>query len=238
MLFGMRHGINKLEIEYSKLFEHLQSLFGYLPRSDNNDLPLCSSLFISWYYSTPFKRSKEKINDDHDDVEEVHLPIKKQRIEKEHFSPPPLPSSSSSSSSCSSSSTIKHPLNLTSIHKDVGPEGKRRWRDLIKIPVIIPTQKEKWRNGLYDEHHLDSDILKSDPVYNMNDFKKLEVEIDKMMEAKKKLLLLLFLLFLIPTSFLLLHLLLLSLLLLFQDVLLLVLLLVLILLLVLLQFRI
>jgi hypothetical protein len=86
-------------------------MVGYLPRSDNNDLPLCSYLFHSWLYSTPFKRPKEKVSDDD---EEFHIPTTKQRIEKELFPPPPFPSSSSSSTS---SSTIKQPRNLTNVHK-------------------------------------------------------------------------------------------------------------------------
>jgi hypothetical protein len=38
---------------------------------------------------------------------------------------------------------------------------------------------------LCDEHHIDSEILKNNPTYNANDFKKLEIEIDKMMDAEK-----------------------------------------------------
>jgi hypothetical protein len=38
-------------------------------------------LFNSRRYSIPLKRPKDKVDDD-DEVEEVHLPIKKQRIGK------------------------------------------------------------------------------------------------------------------------------------------------------------
>jgi hypothetical protein len=124
MLFGIRRDIDKLQLEYDKLFEHLQLMVRYLPRSYNNNLPLCSNLFNSWLYSTPFKRPEEKVSDD-DEVEEIHIASKTQRIEKERFPPPPLPSSSSSSSSI-----INKPRVLTSIHKDVDKEGKRRLKRL------------------------------------------------------------------------------------------------------------
>jgi hypothetical protein len=57
-------------------------MVGYLPRSGNNDLPLCSSLFNSWNYSTSNKRPKEEIDND-----EFQVTSKKQRIEKEDFLP-------------------------------------------------------------------------------------------------------------------------------------------------------
>jgi hypothetical protein len=47
LLFGMRCNIDKAQAEYNKLFKHLQSMVGFLPKSDNNDFPLYSSLFNS-----------------------------------------------------------------------------------------------------------------------------------------------------------------------------------------------
>jgi hypothetical protein len=93
---------------------------------------LCSKLFDSWYYSSSLNRQKEE----DDEVEELHLPTKKQKIEIEHFAPPPFPSSSSSST--------KSSRNYTSIQKDVGKEGKFRWRYLCKIPGITELQKQNW----------------------------------------------------------------------------------------------
>jgi hypothetical protein len=75
LLFGIRHNIDKLQAEYNNIFQYLQSIVGYLPRSDNNDFPLCSTFFNSLYYSIPIKSQKEE--DDDDEVEEIHVASKK-----------------------------------------------------------------------------------------------------------------------------------------------------------------
>jgi hypothetical protein len=77
---------------------------------------------------------RPKKNNDND--EEVYVTSKKSKIETEHFAPPPFPSSSSSST--------KHPRNLTSIHKDLDPKGKHKWKRLIKILGITEPQKQNW----------------------------------------------------------------------------------------------
>jgi hypothetical protein len=72
--------------------------------------------------------SSKSPKEEDDEVEELHVSSKKQRIEKDRFVPPSFPSSSSL--------TINKTRVLISIHKDVGKEGKRKWRQFIKIPNI------------------------------------------------------------------------------------------------------
>jgi hypothetical protein len=176
LLFGMKQDIVKLQREYDIMFEHLQSMVGYLPRSDHNDLPLCSSLFHDWYFSnsTPLKRPQE--NNDND--EEVYVTSKKSKIETEHF-PPPFPSSSSSSSS--STKTVR---KYTSIQKDVGPQGRKRWSLMCKIPGITDTKKQNWGRGWCTEQHIVSDILRNNPSFDKDEYKRIDNEIEKLRQAE------------------------------------------------------
>jgi hypothetical protein len=91
-----------------------------------------------------------------------------QRIEKEHFAPPPLPSFSSSSSS-----SINKPCVLTSIHKDVGKEGKKKMETIDKSPWNHGFPETKLGERLCTANHLPSNILEINPSYDCNDFKKI-----------------------------------------------------------------
>jgi hypothetical protein len=125
------------------------------------------------------KRPKEEI----DNGEQLHVAFKHQRIEKEQFVPPPLPSSSFSSSS--SSSSTKTSRSLTSIHKDVGPHGRKRWGLMCKIPGITHEQKENWGRGWCAEQHILSTILDSNPSFDIDEFRRIDFEINKLRQAEK-----------------------------------------------------
>jgi hypothetical protein len=123
--------IEALEEKRKLVIDRVGGLIQLIPRSDNPNLPVSSCYFN--FIMGIGKRQKEEVDNDND--EEFHVASKKQRIEKEYLTLTPL-SFSSSSSSSSSSSIIKPPRVLTSVHKDVYKEGKRRWKRLIKIPNI------------------------------------------------------------------------------------------------------
>jgi hypothetical protein len=150
--------IELLEIERKAVIDRLGGLISCLPRSDNPNLPVSSCYFD--YLMGIGKRPNE--NNDND--EEVYVTSKKSKIETEHFTPPPFPSSSSSSSS-----SIKHVRKYTNIQKDVGPQGRKRWSLMCKIPGITDAQKQNWGRGWCTKHHIDSDILHNNPSFdNMN----------------------------------------------------------------------
>jgi hypothetical protein len=56
---------------------------------------------------------------------------------------------------------------------------------LIRIPNITEAQKLKWGKGRCSENHRESDFLKIDSSYDSSEFKRLEVEIDKMIDTEK-----------------------------------------------------
>jgi hypothetical protein len=144
--------IAALEEEQQRTIDRLGGLISCLQKSDNSHLP-GSSYYMDYLMGVLKRRKEEK---DNEDVEELNVGSKKGRIEKECFSPLPLlPSSSSSFSN-------KTKPVLTSIHKDVGVEEKRRWRHLCKIPGITEAKKQNLGKEWYTEHYLPSYHLKID----------------------------------------------------------------------------
>jgi hypothetical protein len=124
--------IEVVEKERKIVIDRLGRLISGFWKSDNPNLPV-SSCYMN-YLMGASKRAKEE---DDDEVEELYVPTKKQKIENDHFASPSFPSSSSSSSS-----TIKQQLLLTNIHKHISALGQRRWRHLIRIPGITEARSK------------------------------------------------------------------------------------------------
>jgi hypothetical protein len=57
---------------FNKLFDHLRSLVDFLPKSSDNNLPICSSIFDSLYSSTPIRIKKENDNNNNNNNECNH----------------------------------------------------------------------------------------------------------------------------------------------------------------------